>query len=240
MRRRRDQSNSVRFLDRLPALILLGLGLSGLGLVGCDDKKPDAPSATRSRSQSVVVSASPSVGVPASATAQPGPTLTKKRVLCAGQLGAPGRAVPEAEFERTAAPGAALPAPALANQGWVWVNFWAAWCAPCKEEIPRLKSWEARLKQQGHKFRIAFISLDDDERQLRELLASQPQTGLKSSLWLKEGDARGKFLDAAGLGEDPELPSHFLIDPRGKIRCAFSGAVEDSDYAALSEIVSGS
>jgi thiol-disulfide isomerase/thioredoxin len=132
-----------------------------------------------------------------------------------------------------------LPSSELADSGWVWVNFWAAWCAPCKEEIPRLKGWEARLRKQGQAFRVAFISLDDDERQLRELLSSQPSAGLKSTLWLKEGDARGKFLDAAGLGEDPELPSHFLIDPKGKIRCAFSGAVEDSDYAVVAGIVAG-
>ncbi|MEZ4219673.1 MAG: TlpA disulfide reductase family protein [Polyangiaceae bacterium] len=235
MRRRRHQSLCFRVLGGLPTLTAALLLCAGLG---CDDKGKDVPVATRSRSQVVTASAQSPSATPTASTS----TVAAKprRALCGGQLEPTGRALPEVELERRAAAGSTLPPAALQGPGWVWVNFWAAWCAPCKEEIPRLKGWEAKLRSGGQQFRVAFVSLDDDERQLRDMLESQPKQGVKASLWLKEGAARGEFLKGAGVGEDPELPAHLLLDASGKIRCAFSGAVEDADFPQLQRLIAGS
>ena len=121
--------------------------------------------------------------------------------------------------------------------GYTWVNFWAAWCAPCKEEIPRLFRFQQELAKSSPGFKLDFVSLDDDERQLTGFLAGQPPSGLRRSFWLKEGKEREEWLKAAGLENDPALPFHLLFDPKGKLRCVVKGALEDSDLASLKALV---
>ncbi len=158
-------------------------------------------------------------------------------MLCAGELAKPPRVFPDKPLSRTGSGGlAAIP---RTGNGWVWVNFWAAWCAPCKEELPRLRSWEKKLKASGKSFDLVLISLDDDPRQLDEFLKKQPADGVKTTYWLKEGKEREEWLTAATMDTDPELPAHLLVDPEGKIRCFVQGAVEDGDYASLERIVGG-
>ena len=122
-----------------------------------------------------------------------------------------------------------------ARASWTWINFWAAWCGPCKEEIPRLRAWETKLNAQGARVQIAFVSLDDDVRQIQEFLAAQP--AIKSTFWLPEGATRSGWL--AGLKmKSPQLPEHALIDGSGRVRCFIEGAVEDADYAEVATLLS--
>jgi thiol-disulfide isomerase/thioredoxin len=59
--------------------------------------------------------------------------------------------------------------PSLAQVPWtlnehqgkvVFVNFWATWCAPCREETPDLVRVHQRYRERGVEF--AGVSLDDD------------------------------------------------------------------------------
>jgi thiol-disulfide isomerase/thioredoxin len=228
MRRRIHQPLRVRLLGGLSALALLGVGCDG-------DKKPE-PRATGQRSQAVSAAAgpAPSAAVPppvASARAKKPP-----RKLCVGELDKPGRALPEKSLARAAAPGAReVPAKLAPRAGaWTWVNFWAAWCVPCKEEMPRLLEFEKKL---AGKLALVFVTLDDDKRQLDDFLKAQSERGVRATYWLEEGKQRTEWLEAAGIEEDPELPTHLLLDPEGKIRCRVKGAVEDSDFESLAAIV---
>ncbi|MCA9596961.1 MAG: TlpA family protein disulfide reductase [Myxococcales bacterium] len=234
MRRRSHQPIRVRFLGRLSTLIALGAALSA-----CDQGEK-VPQASRSRSQAVVATATTSAAAPVvvpSATAKP---EKPRKKLCEGQLAKPGKAFPEGKLARKAAAGAAaLPTEPAIGKGWTWVNFWAAWCAPCKEEMPRLLSWQTKLRAAGAAFSVVFVSMDDDERQLSDFLAAQPDKGVRQSYWLSDEKERGEWLTQAGVDEDPDLPVHLLVDPSGKIRCTVSGAVNDSDYETVQKIVSG-
>jgi thiol-disulfide isomerase/thioredoxin len=160
------------------------------------------------------------------------------RVLCAGQMSGAGRAAPKKPISQSVASGeAALPENLAIGGGFTWVNFWAAWCAPCKEEIPRLLRFQQELVKSAPGFKLDFVSLDDDERQLSGFLAAQSSSGLRRTYWLKEGKEREEWLKGAGLESDPELPFHLLFDPKGKLRCVVKGALEDSDLASLKTLV---
>jgi thiol-disulfide isomerase/thioredoxin len=213
-------------------------------LVACDTvPSKDAPMATNERSQAVEQKGAAPVSTPVTtpvAASEPA-APRKPRSLCSGKLEDAGRSFPKKHLSRAAAKNAtALPETLTVGSGkWTWVNFWAAWCAPCKEEIPRLLGFEKKLSAAGAPFRLAFTSLDDDERQLDDFLDGQPDAGLHASYWLKEGSEREDWLKAAGQSPDAPLPFHILVDPKGKIRCAISGAIEDGDYAEISAIVGG-
>jgi len=205
----------------------------GAALGGCDNNK-EAPPAPKERNAAVVGNARPS------ATAKPAESAVEHkqpRVLCRGKLG-PARELPPPELDSSVASGAAPVSDQLAVAGkWTWVNFWAAWCVPCKEEIPRLVGWEKKLNEAGTPFALAFVSLDDDQRQLEQFLADQPRGGLRATHWLKDPDDREKWLDEVGVGADPELPAHLILDPKGKLRCIVEGAVDDGDYDQVARLL---
>lgn len=214
------------------------VALVSLALPACDDDvKP--PTALNERSQGVT--AAPGQNPPATATttaaAATAPKAEKKprAPLCQGELARPGKPLSKHMPSAVSAPGASKPA-VPARGRWTWINLWAAWCKPCKEEIPLLKGWEKEL---GERLQLTFFSLDDDKRQLDEFMSKQPEDGLRASFWLEEGPERDKWLLESGVGTDPDLPVHVLVDPKGDVRCVVRGAIEEGDLPSVKAIVGG-
>ena len=48
----------------------------------------------------------------------------------------------------------------------VLINFWAAWCTPCRDEIPQFMALQKKYGARG--FQSVGISLDDPESALRD------------------------------------------------------------------------
>jgi thiol-disulfide isomerase/thioredoxin len=217
----------------LPVLLALS------ALLGCEEDSKKASLAPAQRSQAVqgpataATSTAATVNATASAPSAK-PTSKPRKALCGGALDRDGKSMPKKALGRHRAEGEReLPAEPSFGSGFTWVNFWAAWCVPCKEEIPRLMDFQKRLNAAGKSFRVTFVSLDDDERQLEKFLAEQPADGLRKTYWLREGQEREEWLIGAGVDPDPDLPVHLLVDSRGKVRCKVQGAVEDADYDGL-------
>jgi thiol-disulfide isomerase/thioredoxin len=208
---------------------------------GCqDDTKAAARSAPRERSEVVVAQGTPPETKapgpsPIPVAAGTGPAVMRK--ICEGQLAKSGRDLTKKSLARKFAPGAKAPSPTLTSGKWLWINLWAAWCAPCKEEMPRLSSFASRLAQNGHEVTLAFVSLDDDERQLEQFLAGASEGLPRATYWLRDGRERDDWLTAMGLPKAPDLPVQLLVDPRGKVRCTVNGAIEESDYNEVASVL---
>jgi len=130
-----------------------------------------------------------------------------------------------------------LPAGARLRQGpgtpgrdWTWVNLWAAWCKPCKAEMPEIEAFVRRVRSEGGGLRVIFLSLDDDERQLRRFLQGEEGRALSGEvLWVQEESERASFFAALGVPNPPTLPVQVLLDPKGRMRCLRVGSITPAE-----------
>lgn len=226
-------------MGRLPSLSVLALCLATCGLLACDEDAPP-PMQQDLSSRGQAVQAKPQA-TPAATSAAPAQSAAPRRgPLCDSSSVSSGKKLPDKDLSQRSAGMSDLPERiSVGNGEWVWINLWAAWCKPCKQEIPLLREWETRLGKGQNPLRLVFVSRDDDERQLMEFLREQPQTGIKSSYWLMEGRERNEWFKQLGVDAEDELPGHFLVDPSGKVRCYIRGAVEPSDFPELQRLVGG-
>ena len=225
-------------LQTLSAVALTALAV----LAGCESSDENkAPLAPKERSQAVIAQpGSPAATPVTTASAVPSATArpSRARQLCSGHLSQTGKSLPKGDISRAQATGQpAVPEAIRVGSGWIWVNFWAAWCEPCKEEIPRLLEWQKKLTADGKAFRVVFVSLDDDSRQLQNFLNGQKADGLRATYWLQDGSERANWLKSVGLTDDPELPAHLLVDAKGEVRCRINGAIEDGDLSSLISLI---
>jgi thiol-disulfide isomerase/thioredoxin len=218
--------------------ISLAISASVACLSGCDEKLPDtAPPPSMTGRANAVTAKAAQTAAPAATTAAQHATAAPAaaRKLCEGQK---PRSSPKGTPKTAAAEGATEP-PSTMPIGvgkWTWVNLWAAWCGPCKEEIPRLLSWKKKLSEAGVMIDMVFLSLDDDERQMKRFINAQPKDGLRATYWLPEGDRAG-WLGSLNLKESPQLPVQILFAPSGQATCVIEGAVEDRDYPSIASFV---
>ncbi|HTE39801.1 MAG TPA: TlpA disulfide reductase family protein [Steroidobacteraceae bacterium] len=97
----------------------------------------------------------------------------------------------------------------------VLLNFWATWCAPCREEMPVFSKWQKDLQAKGLK--VIGVSMDDDATEVKRFLTQYPV-----SYPIVMGDA--KFAEQFGgvLG----LPLSYLIDAQGLVIARFQGEAD--------------
>ena len=103
----------------------------------------------------------------------------------------------------------------------VLINFWAAWCTPCAEEIPQFIALQDKYRAQG--LQVIGISMEDRNSALRDFYRKY-----KMNYPVVAGNE--KIAEAYGgiLG----LPTSFLIGRDGRIRAKYPGL---ADFAKLEQ-----
>ncbi|HKA36257.1 MAG TPA: TlpA disulfide reductase family protein [Thermoanaerobaculia bacterium] len=110
----------------------------------------------------------------------------------------------------------------------VLVNFWATWCAPCREEFPDLSRLQKTLGEKG--LRVIGVSTDFAretpavERFLAEQKPSFPNYRKKSG-----GDDQ-VFIEAVEKSWGGELPFSVLYGKDGRKAKTFSGKHSYAEY----------
>ncbi len=206
----------------------LSLVIASVLCASCND--PGKPlSGTRSEQIAASTSAAPT----ATLAPEAHPSATRASGLCDRPVD--GRTLPKGAAAFVDSIGAVTDRamPAWDGKRARWVSFFASWCGPCKEEFPRIQRFAKKLEGDGVPIDVEYLSIDDDLRQLTAFLTQQPEGGVKSSYWLKDGPQRTGWLSSLKMKSDPPLPEHAIFDGRGKLRCFVSGAIEESDYAQL-------
>jgi peroxiredoxin len=88
----------------------------------------------------------------------------------------------------------------------VMVNFWATWCAPCREEMPAMERLWRHYRERG--FVIVAVSVDADAKRIPPFVAEHR---------LSFPIAHDPRMDAANAWGVRGLPTSFLVDREGTV-----------------------
>src|ERR1051326_3130145 len=105
------------------------------------------------------------------------------------------------------------------------VNFWAAWCTSCADEVPQFMALEKKYGNDG--LQVIGFSVDDDPQELRDFYRkyqmNYPVAPSNSSV-------------AEAFGGVFGLPTTVIVGRDGKVRARHEGNV---DFAALDKELEG-
>ncbi|SNR30576.1 TlpA disulfide reductase family protein [Flavobacterium sp. ov086] len=93
----------------------------------------------------------------------------------------------------------------VAEKKYILIDFWASWCAPCRKEIPNLKTAYANYAEKG--FEVLSISIDKDQKAWLKAL------GQENMQWHNLLDDN-KVSNAFNV---KTIPATYLVDSKGII-----------------------
>ncbi|MGN6416171.1 MAG: redoxin domain-containing protein [Pseudobacter sp.] len=93
---------------------------------------------------------------------------------------------------------------------YVLIDFWASWCAPCREENPLVVDAYNEYRSKG--FTVLGVSLDSGEKEL--WLKAIHKDGLA---WTHVSDLKGWKNEVALLYSVKAVPRNYLLDPQGLV-----------------------
>jgi cytochrome c biogenesis protein CcmG, thiol:disulfide interchange protein DsbE len=107
------------------------------------------------------------------------------------------------------------------------VNFWATWCAPCRDELPSLERLRDALH--GKPFEVLAVNVNEGESRVKRFLNEVP---LRLPVLLdRDGEAQRAWKVRG-------LPATFLLDREGVIRFWYLGELDWAQPAILRTVES--
>jgi thiol-disulfide isomerase/thioredoxin len=103
------------------------------------------------------------------------------------------------------------------------LHFWAAWCGPCREELPRFVTFAAE-----HNMRVIAVSMDHDYPSAERFLREQGIT-LETLV-----DDHGRF---AAANHVRVIPTTIAYDANGKLIDRFDQSVDWTDPAVARRVI---
>jgi peroxiredoxin/Tfp pilus assembly protein PilF len=92
----------------------------------------------------------------------------------------------------------------------VLIDFWATWCAPCREALPHVR--DIAKKFQGQPLVVLSVSLDTDEGEWKDFIVKNEMT------WPQYRDASGFTGPMARMFGVEAIPHTFTVDADGVLQ----------------------
>jgi len=121
----------------------------------------------------------------------------------------------------------------------LFVNFWATWCPPCREEMPSMMALGRDLEARyPGKFRMLAVSVDDGWDPIRSFFAAEPYRGATAPLTVlldRADQATAVAYYCAARGGCPgeyKFPESYIVDRSGRLVAYVVGPRDWSDPRA--------
>lgn len=110
----------------------------------------------------------------------------------------------------------------------LFINFWATWCIPCREEFPDL----VKLYNKYKKDRIEFItiSIDYPDEIDSKILPFLKEMKNEMTTYVFNHSNSGEFINFVNKDWSGDLPATALYDKSGKQKIFFSGKKSYKDF----------
>lgn len=94
----------------------------------------------------------------------------------------------------------------------IFLNFWATWCVPCRQEMPTMEKLHRELKRQG--LEVVAINVQERKKEVRKFI---DELGLTFTVLL---DKEGKVSEEYGAWA---IPLSYFINRKGEFVGKVSG-----------------
>jgi thiol-disulfide isomerase/thioredoxin len=96
----------------------------------------------------------------------------------------------------------------------VVVDFWATWCGPCVEEMPKMKQLYAQYRSRGVEFIGVSLDQPKEEGGLDKLTAFVQENGIAWPQYYQGNGWKSAFSSSWGINSIPRV---FVVDQSGKL-----------------------
>lgn len=107
----------------------------------------------------------------------------------------------------------------------VMINFWATWCGPCRQEMPKLDEIFARYEPAG--FALLGVNIDEDSAQAQRLA---DELGVTFPLLFDDEQSVSRLYDVQAM------PMTVMVDRDGEVRSVHYGYRPGMEQRYLDEV----
>lgn len=107
----------------------------------------------------------------------------------------------------------------------VMINFWATWCGPCRQEMPKLDEIFARYEPAG--FALLGVNIDEDAERAQRLA---DELGVSFPLLFDDEQNVSRLYDVQAM------PMTVMVDRSGKVRSVHYGYRPGMEQRYLDEV----